>query len=280
MSMNDSDIQMIIEQVTFLLKIELNNWNKKNKELVKETSEGILNLPIVKKIIGEYETKITNDSVSDEKINNVKNMVIDLKTELQEIKAMLSSRPIISNVEPNIQLKITELENSNTNDLLDLEIINRLEKLDLKEEVKELSEAKQEVSEEEQEEEEEVSEAEQEEEEQEEEEQEEEEEVSEAEQEEVSEEEQEEEEEEQEQEEEDIGEAEEEEVAKVDKQEAVISKVVEDAEEEDEEVFEIEIDDDTYFTNNEENGILYEIDENGEPGKKVGIIKDGEPIFS
>ena len=254
MSMNDSDIQMIIEQVTFLLKIELNNWNKKNKELVKETSEGILNLPIVKKIIGEYETKITNDAVSDEKINNVKNMVIDLKTELQEIKAMLSSRPIISNVEPNIQLKITELENSNTNDLLDLEIINRLGKLDLKEEGEVNGEEQEEEDEEDEEDEEEQDEEDEEDEEQEEEEQEEE------------------------QEDEEDEEQEEEEVAKVDKQESVISKVVE--EDEDEEVFEIEIDDDTYFTNNEENGILYEIDENGEPGKKVGIIKDGEPIFS
>lgn len=51
-------------------------------------------------------------------------------------------------------------------------------------------------------------------------------------------------------------------------------------EEEDEEVFEIEIDDVTYFTNNEENGILYEVDETGEPGKQIGIIKEGEAIFS
>ena len=50
--------------------------------------------------------------------------------------------------------------------------------------------------------------------------------------------------------------------------------------EEDEEVFEIEIDDVTYFTNNEENGILYEVDETGEPGKQIGIIKEGEAIFS
>ena len=47
----------------------------------------------------------------------------------------------------------------------------------------------------------------------------------------------------------------------------------------DEEVFEIEIDDVTYFATDEENGILYEVD-NGEVGRKVGIIKDGEPIFS
>ena len=51
-------------------------------------------------------------------------------------------------------------------------------------------------------------------------------------------------------------------------------------EEEGEEVFEIEIDDVTYFATHEENGILYEVDKDGEVGKKVGIIKDGEPIFS
>jgi hypothetical protein len=51
-------------------------------------------------------------------------------------------------------------------------------------------------------------------------------------------------------------------------------------EEEEEEVFEIEIDDVTYFATHEENGILYEIDSDGDVGKKVGIIKDGEPIFN
>ena len=51
-------------------------------------------------------------------------------------------------------------------------------------------------------------------------------------------------------------------------------------EEEDEEVFEIEIDDITYFATDEENGILYEMTKDGDVGKKVGIIKDGEPIFN
>jgi hypothetical protein len=49
---------------------------------------------------------------------------------------------------------------------------------------------------------------------------------------------------------------------------------------EEEEVFEIEIDDVTYFATDEENGILYEVDKDGDVGKKVGIIKNGEPIFS
>ncbi len=52
------------------------------------------------------------------------------------------------------------------------------------------------------------------------------------------------------------------------------------AEEEEEEVFEIEIDDVTYFATGEENGILYEMTSDGDIGKKVGIIKDGEPIFN
>ena len=56
--------------------------------------------------------------------------------------------------------------------------------------------------------------------------------------------------------------------------------VTDDADAEDEEVFEIEIDDVTYFATDEENGILYEVTKTGEVGKKVGIIKDGEPIFS
>ena len=59
---------------------------------------------------------------------------------------------------------------------------------------------------------------------------------------------------------------------------AEISETV-NLEEDEEEVFEIEIDDITYFATHEENGILYEVDKDGDVGKKVGIIKDGEPIF-
>ena len=51
-------------------------------------------------------------------------------------------------------------------------------------------------------------------------------------------------------------------------------------EDDEEEVFEIEIDDITYYATGEENGILYAVDDDGEVGKQVGIIKDGEPIFS
>jgi hypothetical protein len=46
-----------------------------------------------------------------------------------------------------------------------------------------------------------------------------------------------------------------------------------------EDVFEIEIDDTDYFTNDETNGSIYKVDENGAPGKKIGHLKDGEPFF-
>jgi hypothetical protein len=56
--------------------------------------------------------------------------------------------------------------------------------------------------------------------------------------------------------------------------------VKEEEEEEEEEVFEIEIDDVTYFATDEENGILYAVTDDGDIGEKVGILKDGEPIFT
>ena len=61
---------------------------------------------------------------------------------------------------------------------------------------------------------------------------------------------------------------------------AIKEEEEEDEEEEDEEVFEIEIDDVTYYATSEENGILYAVEDDGEVGKQVGVIKDGEPIFS
>jgi len=57
-----------------------------------------------------------------------------------------------------------------------------------------------------------------------------------------------------------------------------IVKAVEE-EEEEEELIEIDIDDVTYCTNNEENGFIYELTEDGDVGDKVGYLKDGEPFF-
>ena len=45
------------------------------------------------------------------------------------------------------------------------------------------------------------------------------------------------------------------------------------------EFMEIEIDDVTYCTNDDNNGFIYKLDEDGNVGDKVGYIKDGEPIF-
>jgi hypothetical protein len=51
------------------------------------------------------------------------------------------------------------------------------------------------------------------------------------------------------------------------------------AEEEEEGVFEIEINGTSYFTDNEKSGLIYKIDENGDPGDEVGVFKNGKPIF-
>jgi hypothetical protein len=98
----------------------------------------------------------------------------------------------------------------------------------------------------------------------------------------------EEEEEESEEEEEEESEEEEEEEPKADAPTEPLTKTQEEDEqeedvetenEEEEDVFEIEIDDVTYFTNNEENGSIYMVDKSGDPGKKIGHLKDGEPFF-
>ena len=51
-------------------------------------------------------------------------------------------------------------------------------------------------------------------------------------------------------------------------------------EEEEEELIEIEIDDITYCTNDENNGLIYELDKDGNVGETVGYLKDGEPFFN
>ena len=50
-------------------------------------------------------------------------------------------------------------------------------------------------------------------------------------------------------------------------------------EEEEEDLEVITIDDVDYCTNNEENGFIWELTEDGEQGAKVGYLKDGEPFF-
>ena len=52
-----------------------------------------------------------------------------------------------------------------------------------------------------------------------------------------------------------------------------------DDEDVEEELEVITIDDVDYCTNNEENGFIWELTEDGEQGAKVGYLKDGEPFF-
>jgi hypothetical protein len=79
-------------------------------------------------------------------------------------------------------------------------------------------------------------------------------------------------------EEEDEVETEESDSEEEEEEEETVSEVVKE-EEAEEEYIEIDIDDVTYCTNNEETGFIYELTEDGEVGDKVGYLKDGEPFF-
>jgi hypothetical protein len=93
-------------------------------------------------------------------------------------------------------------------------------------------------------------------------------------------EEEEDEEEEEEEEEEEVEEEEEEDVASVETETKETEAPEQQQEEDDEEeLFEIEIDDVTYCTNNEDNGFIYELDKDGNVGKKVGCLKEGDAYF-
>ena len=54
----------------------------------------------------------------------------------------------------------------------------------------------------------------------------------------------------------------------------------EDEDEEEEELIEIEIDGVIYCTENEENGFIYVLDEDGSVGEATGYLKNGEPFFN
>ena len=72
-----------------------------------------------------------------------------------------------------------------------------------------------------------------------------------------------------------IREEEEEEVVEEEAEEE--EEVVE--EESEEEVFEIEIKGKSYYTTNETNGTIYNIDENEEIGEEIGKFENGKPVF-
>ena len=58
-----------------------------------------------------------------------------------------------------------------------------------------------------------------------------------------------------------------------------LEEATENKEETEEDLEVITIDDVDYCTNNEENGFIWELTEDGEQGAKVGYLKDGEPFF-
>lgn len=68
-------------------------------------------------------------------------------------------------------------------------------------------------------------------------------------------------------------------VVEEDQEEVVEVEIKQEEEEEEDEVFEIEIDGTNYYTTNEMYGVIYEVDENGDPGAQVGVFKNGKAVF-
>jgi hypothetical protein len=253
--------------------------------LLERTHEAIMNLPSVleankynntEKIetqtqprqIEEYEEKYKNILFKNEllvtEINCLKDEVNTLRNQLNELKNKTGKDTIDLTVD-QVVIKIEHVEKENI-------------KLEIEEDEQVQEEEEQEEEEQEEEEQEEEEEDVQEEEE---------EDVQEEEEEDVQEEEEEdvqEEEEEQEEEKEDTKEDKQREQEEEDEEEKsndveTEEEEEEEEEEEDEEYIEIDIDDVTYCTNNEENGFIYELTTDGDIGTKLGYLKDGEPFF-
>jgi len=217
----------------------------KRYELLEQTHNAILNLPTIKDYIvniNEFENQNMSDVDFDE-INNLNDIAFEKQDNIsydEFINFQKSTTSIIDKL--TLQIEIL------TNEIKELKLSNKLNsekeniKLEIVETVSEMKNDEEKFAY-------------------------------------VEEEVEEEEEEEEEVEEEDVDE-EEEEIKSVETEtrEDLIDKEDED-EEDEEELFEIEIDDSTYCTNNENNGFIYELDKDGNVGKKVGYLKDGEPYF-
>jgi chromosome segregation ATPase len=310
MTTTNNEIDCIVAEVSTILRNRLNTLvnNVKNDE----TNEAVLNLPIVKKVLDSVKGQSINNTTSNnddeirqlqkesqsckEDIKTLTNMCLQISKAISDLQSSIGNLSDKQNnltkyVEQtkeaeNIQIKIVEKEKPKPNIIF---IEEEDEEEDNSNNTFEIKEQEEVASEEEVVEEQVASETE---------EQVEEQEASEAEQEQVEEEEEAEVSEAEEQVEEQASEAEEveeqEEVTSEadevveEQEEAVEEEVASKAEEEEEEVeeeegglevFEIEIDDVTYFATDEENGDLYEVDKDGDIGKKVGFIKDGEVEF-
>ena len=218
--------------------------------------------------LNNFESRYNiSDKINNSFINDTNKRLFELEKQIHKLNLNID-KLLIQNYDVSVKKPEDKVERQNTNIFLNISEIDR-ECKDFKNDDDEEEEEQEE--EEEEEEQEEVVEEEQEEEEEEQEEvvEEEQEEVV-VEEEEVVEEEQEEVVEEEEQEQEEVVEEE---------QQEEEQEVVEESDD-NEEVFEIEIDDITYFATDENNGIRYAMDEDGDVGKEVGVIKDGEPIFN
>ena len=289
MTMNNFDTQPLLNEINDVLKNGLHEILKdymKRHWLLEETHDKLVNLPSVKQyytfndkqmkpvkiepeseiheIVKEYVSeKISN---LDDKINNMWKIYGDyfvkMSTQLDELKNEINAlRSEQNSIKPNY-IKV-EKENI-TLEIVD-DAVNECKIEEHVDQLQELAVEEEELEEEEHEDEEKELEEE------------------EVEEEEVEEEEEEEEEEEVEEEEEEV----EEDVASVEtetKETEAPEPQEEDDEEDDkeddeEELFEIEIDDITYCTNNEDNGFIYELDKDGNVGKKVGCLKEGDAYF-
>ena len=237
-------------------------------------------IPLLHKVTEEIER--LNKDVDSLK-NNVKN---EERVVINKNNAEISS-VVKSSENENIEIYIKEEVIEKPKQLLvhnveeEEEVVEvKVEEVEVVEEVKEVDVEEVEVEEEEEEEEVEVEEDEVEEQDKVEEvEEEDKEEVEEEEEEEEEEEVKEKEEEAEEEVEEEEEEEEEEEVEEEVEEENSIETETKEEVVEEPELFEIEIDDITYCTDNDENGFIWKLTEDGEQGEKVGYLKDGEPFF-
>ena len=229
-------------------------------QLLEKTHKQIMSLPSVLNELNVCKSDTSKDTILEEQ-TEVKN-IDETNEKIDKLEKKLDK--FIAILETFIQKNQSEDKKENVE--IKSSIIKTCENENIKMEIKEVEtiENKEEEEEEEQEEEEEEEQEEVEEEQVEEEEQEVEEEQEEEQEEEVEEEEEEEE--------------EQEENEKI-KEEEIETEASSDEEEEEEEFSEIEIDDVTYYTNDEENGFIYTILEGENIGDKVGYIKEGEPFF-
>jgi hypothetical protein len=272
----------------------LNNFMDEHR-MYKETYEGVMRLPCMRG--AEHIAKPQQDENND-MIKQLKQQVADLQDEIVRLTLLVNTKhitvPTPTPIVPtNITVPAVEKENI-TLELKEVDQFDNAEEEDdvKKEEVK--TEVKKEDEEDEDEDEDEDEEEEQEEDEEDEEEEEEDEEDEDEEDEvkkeevksEMNKEEEEEEEEEEDEEEEEEEEDEEEDEEEQDEGEDEVkpdavkkdqqTEVIDD---DDEELFEIEIDGVSYCTGDEDKGIIYELTADGEVGKKVGYLKGGEPFF-